>query len=32
MAAKAAKLHTTLLIKYKDCVDAKGKEIIKKRK
>jgi hypothetical protein len=29
MAAKATKLHTTLLIKYKDGVDAKGKEIIK---
>ena len=29
MAAKATKLQTTLLIKYKDGVDAKGKEIIK---
>jgi hypothetical protein len=29
MAAKATKLQTTLLVKYKDGVDAKGKEIIK---
>ena len=29
MAAKATKLQTTLLIKYKEGVDAKGKEIIK---
>ena len=30
MTAKATKLQTTLQIKYKDGVDAKGKEIIKK--
>jgi hypothetical protein len=29
MAAKATKLHTTLIVKYEDGVDAKGKEIIK---
>ncbi|WML36750.1 DUF1659 domain-containing protein [Clostridium sp. OS1-26] len=29
MAATATKLQTTLLLKYKDGVDAKGKEIIK---
>ncbi|WP_411678868.1 DUF1659 domain-containing protein [Clostridium thailandense] len=29
MAATATKLQTTLLIKYKDGVDAKGKEKIK---
>lgn len=29
MTAKATKLQTTLLVKYKDGVDAKGKEIIK---
>ena len=30
MAAKATKLNTTLLIKYADGVDDKGKEVIKK--
>lgn len=29
MAAKATKLQTTLLLKYKDGVDAKGKDVIK---
>lgn len=29
MAVKAVKLHTALVIKYKDGVDAKGKEKIK---
>ncbi|WP_411680025.1 DUF1659 domain-containing protein [Clostridium thailandense] len=29
MAATATKLQTTLIIKYKDSVDAKGKEKIK---
>ena len=31
MAATATKLQTTLIVKYKDGVDAKGKEIIKKQ-
>ena len=29
MAAKATKLHTTLIVKYVEGVDAKGKDIIK---
>lgn len=29
MAAKATKLQTTLLLKYKDGADAKGKDVIK---
>ncbi|MBI6873454.1 MULTISPECIES: DUF1659 domain-containing protein [Clostridium] len=32
MAATATKLQTTLVIKYKDGVDAKGKEIIKSQR
>ena len=32
MAAKATKLQTTLLVKYKDGVDAKGKDIIKSQR
>ncbi|MBV7275707.1 DUF1659 domain-containing protein [Clostridium thailandense] len=31
MAAKSTKLSSALVIKYKDGVDAKGKEIIKKQ-
>lgn len=32
MAATATKLQTTLVIKYKDGVDANGKEIIKSQR
>ncbi len=32
MAAIATKLNSTLVIKYKDGVDQKGKEIIKKQR
>ncbi|WML33455.1 DUF1659 domain-containing protein [Clostridium sp. OS1-26] len=32
MAATATKLQTALLLKYKDGVDAKGKEIIKSQR
>ncbi|MBV7271456.1 DUF1659 domain-containing protein [Clostridium sp. PL3] len=32
MAATATKLQTALVIKYKDGVDAKGKEIIKSQR
>ena len=32
MAATATKLNSTLVIKYKDGVDQKGKEIIKKQR
>ena len=32
MAATASKLNSTLVVKYKDGVDKKGKEIIKKQR